>query len=112
MTISTHTLQAEADALIIALNEGGGSTSDRLRLNAIEELKIEVGPEQWENGVQLISEYEFEDHARDVAEELGAIPPNVTWPCDCIDWEWAARELRMDYRKVEFEGTEYLFPAI
>lgn len=40
-----------------------------------------------------------EDFARDMAEQLGDIPRagDQPWPLYCIDWEWAARELMMDY---------------
>ncbi len=38
-----------------------------------------------------------EDFARDMADNLGAIDRNVSWPYTCIDWEHAARELMYDY---------------
>jgi antirestriction protein len=38
-----------------------------------------------------------EDFAQEMAESLGAIPQDNSWPSYCIDWEWAARELMMDY---------------
>lgn len=42
-----------------------------------------------------------EDFAQNMAEELGEIPRNnVSWPHYCIDWEWASRELMMDYFEV------------
>lgn len=38
-----------------------------------------------------------EDFAMDMAENIGAIDPNATWPLGYIDWERAARDLMMDY---------------
>ena len=38
-----------------------------------------------------------EDFARDMAESTGAMPKDNQWPMYCIDWEWAGRELMMDY---------------
>ena len=38
-----------------------------------------------------------EDFAQDMAEQLGAIEKNATWPNNCIDWEYAAKELMYDY---------------
>lgn len=40
--------------------------------------------------------------AQETAEQLGEIDDNAKWPYTCIDWacidwEWAARELMMDY---------------
>lgn len=32
-----------------------------------------------------------------MAEQLGDVPKDNHWPLYCIDWEWAARELMMDY---------------
>lgn len=39
----------------------------------------------------------FRDYAENLAEEIGAVNPDATWPNNCIDWERAARELAMDY---------------
>lgn len=38
-----------------------------------------------------------EEFAQDMAEQTGAIDLNSAWPHNCIDWEWAARELMYDY---------------
>jgi hypothetical protein len=56
----------------------------------------------------LIPEDEFEDYARELAEDIGAIPAGMGWPLYCIDWERAARELSADYNRVTFRGTDYL----
>ncbi len=37
-----------------------------------------------------------EAFARDMADQLGTVIPD-TWPLNCIDWEYAARELMHDY---------------
>jgi antirestriction protein len=37
------------------------------------------------------------DFAQNMAEEIGALKKNETWPYTCIDWEYAARELMYDY---------------
>ena len=38
-----------------------------------------------------------EDFAQEMAESLGAIDKNASWPMNCIDWEYAAKELMYDY---------------
>jgi antirestriction protein len=38
-----------------------------------------------------------EDFAYEMAESLGAIDKNASWPQNCIDWEYAAKELMYDY---------------
>lgn len=37
-----------------------------------------------------------EEYAMQLAEETGAIPEGLGWPCTCIDWEAAWRELTFD----------------
>ena len=43
-----------------------------------------------------------EDFAQEYASSLGAIDADSTWPNNCIDWEWASRELMMDH--LEHDG--------
>jgi len=40
---------------------------------------------------------------------MGVIDDNTRWPCHCIDWDQAARELRMDYSAIEFNGMTYWY---
>ena len=54
---------------------------------------------------RLIPEYAFEDYARELAEDCSNIPEG--WPCNCIDWELAARELSHDYSMVTIDGEDY-----
>lgn len=68
------------------------------------------GDEQWEGKwypLLLIHDTHFEDYARELAEDIGAIPDDACWPCTCIDWAKAAREMRMDYTSVEFGGQTF-----
>jgi antirestriction protein len=61
----------------------------------------------WHYGEQLIRDSYFADYAHELADDIGAVPDNLAWPLTCIDWEQAARELRMDYTPVEFDGVTY-----
>jgi hypothetical protein len=61
----------------------------------------------WKHGAQLIRDDYFEDHAREMAEDMGAVKDDASWPYTCIDWEQAARELQQDYTSVEFDGVTY-----
>src|SRR3990167_11507570 len=45
-----------------------------------------------------------EEFAQEQADQTGEIPKENHWPHYCIDWEWAARELMMDYSE---EGGYY-----
>jgi antirestriction protein len=42
-----------------------------------------------------------EDFARYIAEELTPVDNSMAWPFNCIDWEWAAKELMNDYSEEE-----------
>lgn len=96
----------------VACKEWDEENAEELRtLEALlEECKGNGGDEQYEGDwypVTLIRDSYFEDYAQELADDIGAIPKNVAWPCTCIDWEKAARELRMDYTTVDFDGVDY-----
>ncbi len=76
-------------------------------LKALAEEAGEYG--DWKFGVTLIREDCFENYAREFAQDIGAISTDTSWPVNCIDWELAARELRIDYTEVDFDGVSYLF---
>lgn len=61
----------------------------------------------WEHGETLIRYSYFKEYAQELAEDCGMIPANLAWPCTCIDWDQAARELQMDYTSVDFDGVTY-----
>lgn len=106
-TLDSRTLIEEADEIREQIEANEADEIDRERLAAIEALAEEIG-EEWVHGAFLVPEDEFEDHARDVAEETGAIESDTQWPATCIDWGRAADELRMDYTSVTFDGVDYL----
>lgn len=96
------------------------------RLDNIEELRAELTPieslledlagyggdHQWEGRwypVTLIRDSYFEEHAREIAEDTGAVSRDATWPNNHIDWTAAADELRADYSSVEFNGVTFWY---
>lgn len=97
-------------------------------IEAIDDLKHTAGPDEkdylyslfalqkeaegysgdWEYGATLVRDSYFQEYAEELAEDTGAInPQNNSWPLYCIDWEQAARDLKMDYTSVEFDGVTY-----
>ena len=78
-------------------------------LTALRELasQTEGYAPDWSHGEALIRDSYFEDYARELAEDIGAIPADAGWPARCIDWEQAADELKQDYTSVEFDGVTY-----
>lgn len=61
----------------------------------------------WRHGEALIRDSYFEEYAQQLADDIGAIPRDASWPMTCIDWEQAARELQQDYTSVDFDGVTY-----
>lgn len=61
----------------------------------------------WQYGETLVSEHDWEDYARQLAEDVGAIKGDEGWPLDYIDWPRAAEALKMDYSSITIRGTEY-----
>ncbi len=61
----------------------------------------------WKYCEILVRDSYFTDYAQQLAEDVGAVNENALWPNNCIDWEWAARELKMDYTAVDFDGVTY-----
>jgi antirestriction protein len=78
--------------------------------NVLSDLRGMGGDEQWRGEwypVTLIRDSYFQTYAQELAEDIGAIKADSTWPHTCIDWEHAARELRYDYSAVEINGATY-----
>jgi hypothetical protein len=84
----------------------GFGDDEAKELEAIEELERDIG-ELTRHGGSLIHESNFEDYARQLAEDIGAIDRNASWPLHCIDWRQAAEELKQEYTCVTFDGEDY-----
>lgn len=101
----------ELEAIKDSLEDGGELLDfEDDELKALQDLFSEVG-EPYRGGEfdepTLIHERYFEDYARQLAEDIGAIEEDGRWPTNCIDWERAANELRVDYTSYEIDGHTY-----
>lgn len=56
----------------------------------------------------LIADEYFVKYAEELADDIGAVNSEASWPNNHIDWEAAAEELRVDYSSVTFDGHDYL----
>jgi hypothetical protein len=65
------------------------------------------GSPDWTYGETLIRDSYFQDYAEQLADDVGAIDSNASWPICHIDWEAAADALKADYMSVDFDGVEY-----
>lgn len=81
---------------------------DAAELAALRDFAEEASAvSDWQYGEQFIRDSYFEEYAQQLADDIGAIPDDAAWPLTCIDWERAARELRMDYTSYELAGVTY-----
>lgn len=60
-------------------------------------------------GTPLIAEWAFEDYARQLAEDIGAIDRDAGWPSGFIDWKRAAEALQQDYTSIDILGQEFWY---
>jgi pyruvate/2-oxoglutarate dehydrogenase complex dihydrolipoamide acyltransferase (E2) component len=90
-------------------NEGFESAEEQAEHRALKALADEASgyAADWEYGETLIRDSYFKEYAQELADDIGAINRDATWPNDCIDWDRAARELQMDYTSVDFAGVTY-----
>lgn len=90
-----------------ALEDATLTEEELEELEELRGLRDEIS--EWSHSETLIPESEFEDYARDFAEDIGAIEDDAKWPATCIDWEKAASELQMNYSSCEYQGTTYYY---
>ena len=90
------------------------SEEDAAELATLTELLSDLrgngGDEKWRGDwypVTLIRDSYFEDYAQSLAEDIGAIDANASWPNNFIDWDAAADALKQDYTTVEYEDVTY-----
>ncbi len=82
---------------------------EKAELAALEALAEEASgyAADWQYGEALIRDSYFKTYAEELADDIGAIDKAANWPCNCIDWDEAARQLKQDYTCVDFAGVEY-----
>ncbi len=77
-------------------------------LAALKALQDEAeGSPDWIHGETLIADHYFEEYAEQLADDIGAIDRDASWPVNHIDWKAAADSLKQDYMSVTYGSTEY-----
>lgn len=61
----------------------------------------------WKHGEAVIRDTYFRDYAQELAEDIGAIDRNASWPNNHIDWDAACDALKQDYTSAELFGHTY-----
>lgn len=72
-----------------------------------EEGQSTFGAAEWDLGVTLVNDSHFEDYARQLADDVGAVRHAGFWPNQFIDWSAAAEALQVDYTSIEYDGTTF-----
>lgn len=106
--IDSRDVIARIEELESNLDTEDPDTDEAEELQALRALVDEAeSTPDWKYGETLIRDSYFEEYAQELADDIGAINADATWPNNCIDWERAARELQQDYFSVEFDGVTY-----
>lgn len=84
-----------------------GWLDEIVTITDIEKLEDEIGSE-WEYGVTLIEEDEFEDFVEQDLEDCGYISKDFPKWIE-IDWEATANNVRQDYSEVVYNEITYLY---
>ena len=82
---------------------------DEATVQAARDILEHLDANEIDKDAQYIHEDSFEDHARELAEDIGALENATNWPCACINWEKAAEELQQDYSVLEIAGDTYFY---
>jgi len=80
-------------------------------LKTLREFRDDADSDEWPHGIRFIADRHFVDYAQELAENIGAIPKDNSWPCTCIDWEQAAKELQMDYTSIHVGDSCFWYRA-
>lgn len=92
--------------------EGTDDEDELEELAKLKELADDAGASpDWQDGEALIRDDHFEDYAKQLAEDIGAVDSSAGWPNNCIDWAQAAELLQQDYMLVSFDGEDYWIRA-
>lgn len=84
------------------------SGDEGIELHHLKELADDAsGSPDWMHGATLINDDYFEDYARELADDIGAVKSDAGWPTMHIDWEAAAKSLQQDYTQVDFDGQTF-----
>ena len=101
---------AAGRAVTQSIEQWEGAPEHATLLAFLSDIKGYGGDEEWHGNwypVTLIRDSYFEEYARDLAEDIGAVNADATWPNNCIDWKQAARELQMDYTCATLDGVDF-----
>lgn len=106
----------DEDKAVIAMQAEEWEENEGSELKLLEDALSEMagcgGDEQWEGNwypVTLVADSYFEEYAQQLAEDIGAIDSDASWPNTYIDWTAASEALQQDYTSITIDGTDYWY---
>jgi len=79
-------------------------------INEINTLEDEISSSEWEYGLFLVDEDDFQEYCEELVSDIGDLPTDLpSYIANNIDWEGVAEDLKVDYSEVEFRSTTYLY---
>lgn len=116
-------LESEREALAERLNEVEGDANQASAKANLDDWDLDNGAEltalqslaaeakgytpDWEYGATLIRESYFVEYAEELTKDIGDMPEDIPSYIE-IDWDATARNIRVDYTEVDFDGVTYL----
>lgn len=88
---------------------------DKEYIEKIEKLKLELGEQEFKDGITLISQYDFKHYCKELAFDCGylsgsAFSDEQHNPVEYfVDWEAFSDHLKMDYTEIDFDETKYYY---
>lgn len=96
---------AEGFDPLLAKQENAEIYDELAALESLAEEAEGYAPD-WHHGATLVRDSYFTDYAQELLEDIGDLPKDLPHYI-VIDWEATARNIRMDYTGVEFDGVTY-----
>lgn len=123
-TFDSRDVQERIDEMELEYGPEEGDSMDTIHVEKMEEEEREEykalnellslgldATSEWYDGALFIAEDYFTQYAEQLADDIGAIDSNATWPLRHIDWEAAADDLKQDYTEIEFRDATYFVRA-
>lgn len=85
-----------------------GDEFDQDEFNTLNDAEDALKEAIENDGSQLIHEYDFKDHCKELLEYNESSLANLPWFI-IIDWEATADNIRVDYSEVEIFSDTYLY---
>lgn len=82
----------------------------RTTIEEIDYLEIGICHSEWDYGLTLIPDDEFEDYVKELITDCGYISNDLPSWIE-IDWETTAENVKIDYSEVEFRGKTYHYSS-